>query len=378
MSPLVKWACPEGKPTFGESHPPEHCITSCDDKCASPFLIAALTHSVRSNHHRGKYLSATALSGCKRKMYLERKLDYSEYMKNSFYSYRGTVMHQVVEDASSVRLGEFSLDELGYLTEWRMLIGFCFEHGGFALDSTVSPYDETTWEHVKCPQCSRSRVRLADREWVLLGGTLDGLEPLWKHFDPKTGVLLCILWDLKTMQEYAVNYFIKGDAKNSYHPHVKDAHFLQAQVYKYLSERSTPPDFLTKQGVKKIQMVESNIQAFSMGQFPRTGSSYMWKDHWRKPETLWEIPHIPFMEDEWTEEYIQVEAYPLYKSLILNEERPPVCAPEANKRGRHSWECDFCAFPDSKYCPNPAAEWAALQDGKSPDEAFTAATGTHT
>lgn len=377
MSPLVKWACPEGKPTYGEVHEPLFCVSECLDKCASPFLIAALTHSVQSNHHKGKYISATGLSGCKRKLYLERSIPYADYMKNSFYAYRGTVMHQVVEDSSSVSLGGISLDDLGYLTEWKMLIGFCFQHGGFSLEDSVSPYDETTWDDVNCPQCKKSRVRHADREWILLGGTLDGLEPIWRNFDPDSGVLTAILWDLKTMQEYAVNYFIKGDSKNSYHPHIKDAHFLQAQVYKYLAERSTPPKALRDKGVKRIKLVESNIQAFSMGQFPRTGGSYMWKDHWTKPETSWDIPHIPFMQDDWIEEYIKVEGYPLYKSLILNEERPPICPPEGTKKGEHSWECRFCSFPGSKYCPNPEKEWELLQSGKSPEEAFSLTQGAY-
>jgi len=373
--PLTHWACPEGSPTYGETHDPKFCITECPNKCASPFMIAALTASVQTNHHRGKYVSATSLSGCKRKLLLERLVAYADYMKNSFYSYRGTVMHQVVEDASAIELDGVTLGALGYLTEWRMLVGFCFEHGGFALPDEVSAFDESTWDKVNCPACKKSRVPHVKREWILLGGTLDGLEPVWRDYDPDTGVLPCILWDLKTMQEYAVSYFIKGDPKNKYHPHVKDAHFEQAQVYKYLAERSTPPLALRERGVTRLELVEANIQAFSMGQFPRTGSTYSWKEHWRKPEKTWDIPAIHFMEDAWIENYIKVEGYPIYKSLILNEERPPIRPPEGGKADEHSWECRFCAFHGSKFCPNPAAEWAALESGMDPDNAYEAAKG---
>lgn len=380
MSPLTQWACPEGKPTYGEAHDPQHCITECADKCASPFLIAALTASAQGNHHRGKYISATMLSGCKRKPFLERTIRYADIMKNSFYSYRGTVMHQVVEDASSYEMinadgQSVSLDSFGYLTEWRMLIGFCFEHSGFAVPDTVTPFDESTWDAVVCPECKRSRRKKSEREWILLGGTLDGLEPLWKSFDKATGVLECILWDLKTMQEYAVGYFIKGDKKNKYHLHVKDAHFWQAQVYKYLAERSIPPKALRDSGVKEIKLVESNIQVFSMGQFPRTGSSYRWKAHWRHEEKNWPIPPIHFVSDEDIEEHVRVNARPIYESLILNQKRPPICEPEGNKPGEHSWECRFCAFPGSKYCPHPGKEWEALEAGESPAEAFNIAKG---
>ena len=366
--PLVRWACPEGKETYGETHDPKYCITECSDKCASPFLIAALTSSVQTNHHKGKYISATSLSGCNRKLYLERTTDYADYMKNSFYSYRGTVMHQVVEDAGNMEFEGISLGQLGYMTEWRMLIGFCFNHGGFSLHPDVDPFDENTWGKVNCPGCKKSRVPHKKREWILLGGTLDGLEPIWVEF--KDGTLPCVLWDLKTMQEYAVTYFIKGDKKNTYHRHVKDEHYLQAQVYKYLAERSTPPDTLVSQGVERLKLVESNIQVFSMGQFPRTGSSYRWKDHYTKPETDWDIPAITFMSDQDIEAYIKKAARPIYESLILNEKRPSICGPNSNKPDEHSWECRFCAFQGSKFCPNPAKEWDALLEGQEPEEAF--------
>lgn len=366
----MKWACPPEKATHGEAHEPLYCISECTDKCASPFLIAALTHSVRTNHHKGLYISATALSGCERKFFLERVLDYADYMKHSFYSYRGTVMHQVVEDASSVDLGGISLDTLGFLTEWRMATAFCFEHGAFELPQGVSPFDDKTWDKVTCPECRRSRRKLDSREWFILGGTLDGLEPIWKDFDEETGVLPAILWDLKTMQEYAASYFIKGNKKNKYHPHVKDEHYNQAQVYRYLAERSTPPEALAEKGVKRLRLVESNIQAFSMGHFPRTGSTYMWKEHYKKPEKKWTIPAIGFESDTWVEDYIKARAYPIYKSLIKRERRPTICEPDSNKPEEHSWQCRFCAFHKSTYCPNPSKEWALLQEGMDPDEAY--------
>ena len=373
MTPLTAWACPEDKPTFGEFHEPRYCITECSHKCASPFLIAALTRSVRTNHHHGKYISATALSGCKRKLYLERKLDYADYMKNAFYPYRGTVMHQVVEDSSQLEFEGIKLGQLGYISEWRMLIGFCFQHGGFDLPESVSPYDESTWTEALCHKCISSRVARKKRHVILLGGTLDGLEPVWRDFDESTGTLPCILWDLKTMQEYAVSFFIKGDDKNTHHPHVKDEHFYQAQVYKYLAERSTPPEELRERGVRRLKLVESNIQAFSMGHFPRTGSTYRWKDHWRHPEKSWDIPSVHFMEDTWIEDYIKTEAWPIYTSLILNETRPPICKPESNKTDKHSWLCNYCAFDSTKYCPNPKIEWEKLTEGSSSEEAFQAA-----
>jgi hypothetical protein len=289
-------------------------------------------------------------------------------MKNSFYSYRGTVMHQVVEDAGEIRLNGISLGAMGYLTEWKMLIGYCFDHGGFTVAKTVDPQDESTWDTVECPECKKNSKE--NSEWMLLGGTLDGLEPVWAEFDEATGVLPCILWDLKTMQEYAVTYFIKGEAKNTYHRHVKDEHFLQAQVYKYLAERSLVPEVLEQRGVKSVKLVESNIQAFSMGQFPRTGSSYMWKAHYTHPLSLWDIPSIHFLDNAEIEAHINVNGREIYETLVKNERRASICPPDSKKSEVHSWRCDFCCFPGTTYCPNPSVEWRELESGKSPDEAF--------
>jgi hypothetical protein len=366
--PVKEWACPPDKPTHGESHTPEFCITKCPHKCVSPFLIAALTSSNQRNHHKGKYISATSLSGCVRKLKAERTNDYAEYMANALYAYRGTVMHQVVEDAAGVALpGGLVLAELGYLTEWRMLVGFCFDcTTGFPVDVCVDPSDESTWEDVRCPSCGGT-------SFFFLGGTLDGAEPIWDTFDPEVGTLEAILWDLKTMADYAIMNFITGDKSATHHPNVKDPYILQANVYKYLAERSAPPAVLQERGVKRIKFVESNIQAFGMSHFPRTGSSYRYKKHWKHELTDWDIPTIEFWEDAAIEKYIGENGLPIYESLIEGKTRGTIIPPEG-KGPEHSWMCRFCAFYESDICPNPTAEWKALQDGLSSEEAFEVAS----
>jgi hypothetical protein len=117
LVPITKWACPPERPTFGNINTPEHCILECPHRCAAPHLISALTLANRNDHHKGKYLSVTSLSGCERRLQLERNVDYADYMKNSLYSYRGTVMHSVLEDAAALELPNgVSLASLGYLT----------------------------------------------------------------------------------------------------------------------------------------------------------------------------------------------------------------------------------------------------------------------
>lgn len=378
MSPLTKWACPSSAPTYGETHIPLYCITECTNKCLSPFLLAALTNSVQGNHHRGKYLSATSLSGCVRKLKAERTIDYSDEPRNQFYAYRGTVMHQVLDDASGLDLignNVGTLYEAGFLSEFRMAIGFCFEHGGFKLHKKVSAFDESTWTHLVCPSCKKES-RLGDL--FILGGTLDGFEPIWEEFDHKEGTLWGHLHDLKTMAEYAVKIFIQGDKKkNTYHPHIKDSHFIQANIYKYLLERSAPPPNLKKRGVKRFKLRSGNIQAFSMNDAPRTGAAYSWTPHYTQSKSNWDIPSIEFETEEFIENYIRTKGRPVYEALIKGAEYASICEPEKNSRGRHSWQCDFCSFAGSYVCPNPKAEWEHLQNGKTPEEAFILASNNN-
>lgn len=381
--PVTHWVCPDDKPTAGEIHTPEFCITECPHKCISPFLIAALTTSNRRNHHKGKYISATSLFGCVRSGKLERTVDYAEYLKNSLYGYRGTVMHQVVEDASEIELigldenGEkVTLSQLGYLTEWRMLLGFCLEHGGFSFNPEgVDIDDEDTYP--ACPFDDHHIVGVEGSrcEIFLLGGTLDGLEPHWDTFDETTGVLEGTLWDMKTMAEFALKLFILGkeekyNDKNKYHPNIKDSYIVQANVYKYLAERSDPPEVLKEKGVRQIKLKVGNIQGFGMNHFPRSGAQYEYKKHWKHEPKLWDIPSITFWPDDEIEEYIKKHGEPILRALILDEIRGPICEPADNKAGLHSWLCVYCAFHGSTFCPAPDVEWQALQDGKTEDEAF--------
>lgn len=412
--PVTHFVCPAGKPTEGEVHTPKHCITECSHQCYSPFLMAAIISSNQRNHHKGKYLSATALTGCARKLQLERTKDYAEHYQNLFYSYRGTVMHQVVEDAALVDLGDGeSLEDMGFLSEWRMQVGYCAKgHGAFPIPAEIDPTQDgwlDDMEQVECPDCMDAGVALEDQTKFVLGGTLDGLEPLWngsrvwswdlmeEHlekngipedlstldlsqfyvdvpgFDEETGVLYCTLHDLKTQMEYAITYMVKGDKKNKnqFHPQIKDGYSVQANIYRYLAERSLMHPALASKGVKELRLVESHIQAFAMGTAPWTGGGkFVWKDHWRNPLKKWPMFPLRFWKDEEVEKFINEASEEIYPTLLMMERRATICAPEDNRLNSHSWECNFCAFHGTKYCPNPKLEWELLQEGTAPSDAF--------
>lgn len=374
--PLSEFACAPGKPTFGETHTIDHCIGKCKHQCYSPYLMAAIAASNQKNYHKGKYVSMTSLYSCTRKLKAERTEDYADYFQNLYYAFRGTITHTVIEEAVTVKLADGrSLEDLGFLSEWRMIIGFCFTHGGFRLPSTVRVEDEETWKNVECPHCHEAGIDVPLQDWFILGGTLDGAEPLWDLLED--GVLPMKLHDVKTMQEYAVAYFIKGDAGNTLHPQVKDGFVFQARGYAYTAEIAEPPEALRNRGVKKIKMVSSDIQAFAMGQAPWTGGgTYRWKDHYQHPLKDWPMYSVEIGDREWIENEIKMRARPIYDTLILDSGRGPVCAPEDNKKGLHSWVCTFCPFLGSEICPNPEVEWNALEEGKSPEKAFALASKT--
>lgn len=376
--PISKFACPPNKPTAGEVHDPEYCITKCRHQCYSPILMAAIVAVNQRNYHIGRYVSATALAGCKRTLQLERTVDYAEEYQNLYAAFRGTITHVVVENAAVVDLGNGkSLADYGFVSEWNMLVGFCLRegHGGFEIPSDTDTEDLASYAHLSCPRCVEAGLP-DNEETIILGGTLDGAEPIWDQFDPETGVLPCRLHDIKTQKEYALKLFIKGDPKNTLHPQIKDDYVAQARVYAYLAERAEPPVNLRNKGVKQVKMVESHIQAFSMGEAPWTGGGpYQWRDDYRHPVKDWPMIPIDLGTTEWVEDYIRRQARPILDSLIHDKIRAPICEHEPDSKGNHNFRCGFCAFHGSEFCPNPALEWRLITlDGKTPEEAFEIAS----
>jgi hypothetical protein len=382
--PVTAFACPPDKKKFGETHDIEYCCTECTEQCYSPFMMAAIYGVNQRNHHKGRYVSATALSGCKRRLQLERTVDYAEHFSGMYAAFRGTITHTVVEEAMATKFPSGrSLTDLGFVAEWSMIVGFCLTegHGAFPVPADVDVDDLATYAQHSCPACDAAKIKPKDQEWVFLGGTLDGAAPVFdpeEEIDPKKGASIFIddegtahfrLSDIKTMKEYALSHFVKGDAKNTLHPQVKDDYVKQARVYAYLASRSQIPDALKKLGVKKLKMVRSDIQAFAMGEAPWTGGgTFRWKDHWRNPLKDWPMYPIDLGTDEWVENYIRTEARPILNSLILGEERGAV------RRDDQAWLCTYCAFQGSELCPNPELEAKMLrQDGITPERAFKAA-----
>lgn len=372
--PIKMFACPPGKPTYGSVNEPVHCITECKHQCYSPHLMAAIVASNQKNHHFGRYVSATALSGCKRRLQLERTVDYAEEFQNLYAAFRGTITHTVIEEATTVDLGGGrSLRDFGFLTEWRMVVGFCLRegHGAFRIPGDTDTEDLASYATLSCSKCAEAG--LPDNEFtIILGGTLDGGEPKWDKLDAANGILPAKLHDIKTQKEYALALFIKGDPKNSLHPQIKDDYVKQARVYKYLAYHAEPPEELRAKGVTRVDFDESHIQAFSMGEAPWTGGgTYRWKSHYTHPVKDWPMFPIDLGTPEWVEEYIRGEAAEILDTLIYNRRRAKIIDEDRASNGAHNFRCNYCPFYGSTLCPNPSIEWKMLHvEGKSADEAF--------
>jgi hypothetical protein len=242
------------------------------------------------------------------------------------------------------------------------------------VDPNTDPDDLAFYAQNSCPVCDAEGCAREEQNWILLGGTLDGAAPVFdldapqEHtiFVDSDGTAHYKLSDVKSMKEYAISYFIKGDPKNTLHPQIKDDYVRQARVYSYLAERAQVPAALAALGIKRIKMVRSDIQAFAMGEAPWTGGgTFRWKDNFRNALKDWPMYPIDLGTTEWVENYIRTEAKPLLEYFIQDGGRAPIRKPD------QAWLCaGYCSFAGTDLCPNPDVEESMLNSGTGAEAAF--------
>lgn len=381
--PVTHFACPPNKPTAGEVHGIEHCVIKCASPCYSPQMMTAIWWTNARNPHTGRYVSATALSGCKRRLQLERTVDVAETYDRLWASFRGSLTHSLIEAAVEAQLPSGrSMGDLGFLSEITMKAGFCFVpgHGGFQIDPETDVDDLATYATMSCPKCEAEGLSPREQETIILGGTMDlgvpefldgvdenGLPKI--HIDEEGTAWFRAATDTKTKKEFALAKGIKGDEKNTFHPQVPDDYVRQISVYSYLAETCPPPPQIAARGAKRIKFREGHIQYFAMGDAPYSGAgTFLWKDHYTKPLKAWPMYPIVLWDRSRTEEYIRVEAKKILNSLVLGKERGEL------RPDDKAYLCkDYCSFYATDYCPNPTLEANKLALGLSREEAFQAA-----
>jgi hypothetical protein len=64
-------------------------------------VLRTIINEFRDNPHQGEYVSVTALLGCLRQTYLSRVADAYVRPRTSWYSMRGTLIHEIIEGAEA-------------------------------------------------------------------------------------------------------------------------------------------------------------------------------------------------------------------------------------------------------------------------------------
>lgn len=289
---LKGFICPSHGEEPGRENKLSYCLNKCKSKCTAPPILAAMSKQEKENPHKGKIISVTMLTGgCKRQTFLSRTKDYYKEPSDQLPLFRGTLIHELVEAG-----GTPQVKKAGYLLEHHMEIDFTTESG--------------TWT---------------------LSGTLDIL-------DTKEETL----YDVKTLQEYAVGVLVKGKQNGRWSKHVSDSYVLQANIYRYMAKKLGIAD------VKRLR-----LQIIGFGKLIITGSfttMIEFKKNVGRTETQYDIPDIPILADELLEHIIKTEGEEWYKILYSKETSPPVCSEE------WSWLCKKCYFKGTKHCPDPDSE----------------------
>ena len=71
---------------------------NCDHQCVPASVLVHIANKAFVEKHIGTYISATALLGCLRALYLERTEDWYQEPSTSWYSVRGTLLHAILEN----------------------------------------------------------------------------------------------------------------------------------------------------------------------------------------------------------------------------------------------------------------------------------------
>lgn len=284
--------CPEHGEKPDRNNEIDYCIAKCKNPCVAPHVLASMIiDDLEDTVHRGNTISVTMLTGgCKRQTLLERELPFWLYPNKKLPTFRGTLIHGVVEKSK-----KYMTDHYQWMIEQHMELPFTTDSG----------------------------------EWVL-SGTLDAFDPTRE-----------ILYDIKTLQEYAVKLTATGKQNGTWSDHVSDAYVKQLNIYRYMLEQTY--------GVKVAKLV---LQIIGFGQFVTTGHEdqiIALQKGFKFSREPYDIPDIPIVPDKTVEHWIKSEGDEWNR--IFNEGlKPSVVHPS------YKWLCKICAFKETEHCPDPDKE----------------------
>lgn len=282
------------------------CITNCKNKCLPEPVLNVMFDRLKKDHHKGTYISATALQGCMRQTYLERTKDYYIRPSDRHYdSLRGSLIHETL----SVQ------DKNKYIIEKDLYYDF-----------KCDPYEIIEEDGNK-----------VIRDYVRLYGRID-------LYDKEKRKII----DFKTQKDNGLDFLLRnGEPK-------KD-HIIQTNIYKFLLEKGKFKDKRFKVN-KKVESIE--IIYMSMKGAVATGYDYFVKQ--RGNLNQYHVKEIPLADNEKIEQYIRDRIFILRDAFVFNELPPP---PDEETQG---WLCGTNRSDGDGYCEvrNICPFWLELAEQK--------------
>jgi hypothetical protein len=250
-----------------------------------------------ADHHTGKRISATMLTGgCKRQTLLKRSIPFYVEPKRALPAYRGRLIHLIAEEAKDI------MEQFGWQIEFPL--------------------------ELPCTTMSG--------EWILCG-TLDA----WAGPDET-------LYDIKSLQEYAVKLMVSGKNNGIWSNHIPDYYIVQLNIYRYMAK------MLGLFEAKRLR-----LQVVSFGDLILTGTSpaVRLQKGYKSSVDTYDIPDVPILSDSVIEEIIEVEGDHWYR-ILFEGEKAPIRDPD------WEWLCKFCYFNGTQWCPDPDKEEMEHQNEK--------------
>jgi hypothetical protein len=209
-----------------------------------------------------KRIGVTRLcGGCKRKTLLEKTLPFYTEPKRALPTYRGRLIHSLIED--------------------------CAEQ--------LAPYGWDLEMKLALPVTTKSG------QWTLVG-ILDAL-------DRNRGEL----YDNKTFQDYALAKMATGSNAGTWSDHVPDNYVKQLNIYRYMVEQT-----------ESIEIRKLRVQVITFGELVLTGTSpeLKLKKGFKWYDDKFEIPDVPVLDNSIVENIIENEGDEWYRILYEGEAAP--------------------------------------------------------
>ena len=239
------------------------CLQECKKQCVPASVLVHIANKSGIEKHIGEYVSATALLGCLRSLYLERINPWYQEPPISWYSVRGTLLHAILENPDFEGL----VNDMGAYVNRLIDSGRAGVEAGqlwLALESDLlalasllpKPYHVPDWQSEVEFELPLGVINGKERA---LKGTIDVLRPLAGE-----------IYDYKTVGDKSLPYIGKFGAKPE--------HVMQFNIYRLLAMKGHPVGQKDSYKPPDIKRIRSFYM--SMMQVIGTGSTMVETTPW--------------------------------------------------------------------------------------------------